>query len=125
VERLDSDPWWDPDHIVDFQGTIPRSWGGDMIDVGGPAGTTSNYFETMIAYNNGGFDLARNFANYYISTGATYVFITDSVNGYFFSNVIAYSGEFGGYYNKANNGIVLEGLTDLSDFSHKNVVDFY
>jgi Ca2+-binding RTX toxin-like protein len=117
-ESYDSDPWSDPDHITDFQATAARSWGPyDKIDMGGPAGTTSNYFETMIAYN-GGFDLARNFANYYISEGATYVFITDSVNGYFFSNVTGYS-------DHANNGVVLEGLTTLSDFSHQNIVDLY
>jgi Ca2+-binding RTX toxin-like protein len=122
----DSDPWSDPDHILDFEATAARSWGAyDTIDMGGPAGTASNYVETMIAYG-GGYDLARNFANYYISTGATYVFITDSVNGYFFSNVIHWEdGSGSGSSDHANNGIVLDDLTKLSDFSHHNVVDFY
>ena len=43
--------------------------------------------------------------------------MTDSVNGYFFSDV---NGN-----GTMDNAIVLDGLSSLLDFSYKNVVDLY
>ena len=104
-----------PDHITDFTATVDRWIGAyDRIDTQGPAGTASNYFELSIGYNDG-FNEAKDFAQGYIGGNTRYVFVTDYVNGYFFSDV---NGN-----GTMDNAIVLDGLGSLSDFGHKNVVD--
>ena len=111
---LESNPS-NPDHITDFVAALDRYVGAyDRIDTQGPAGTASNYFELSIGVNDGFAD-AKNFAQTYIGGATRYVFVTDHVNGYFFSDV---NGN-----GTIDNAIVLEGLGSLSDFSHKNVVD--
>jgi Ca2+-binding RTX toxin-like protein len=107
----DSDPLH-PDTIWDFQASNLFTFSYDKIAVDGPSGTATNYFETMIAYD-GGYNLAKGFANNYVSEGARYVFITDSVNGYFFSDA--------NHDGTIENGILLDYLNDLNDFSYKNV----
>jgi Ca2+-binding RTX toxin-like protein len=110
---LDSDPK-KPDHITDFAATARWIGTYDRIDTQGPAGTATNYFELSIGYNDG-FTEAKAFAQAYIGGATRYVFVTDDVNGYFFSDV---NGN-----GTMDNAIVLEGLGGLSDFSYKNVVD--
>lgn len=94
----------------------------DTINVIGPAGTASNYDEYTIetgAGYNAARDLAENWfaVDSYFGGDLSYLFITDGVDGYFFgdsnSNGIM------------ENGIVLEGLNSLYDFSYKNIVDVY
>ena len=113
-----SSPDDNPHQITDFQGSQDR-WNGawDTICVDyGPDVTASNYVETMIAHD-GGYNLAKSFAQYYIAQGEyKYVFITDSVNGYFF-----YGDGYGG--GDVDVAAILDGLDELSDFGLKNVVN--
>jgi Ca2+-binding RTX toxin-like protein len=113
-----------PDHIMDFEGGVPRSsLVGDTIDMfWGPAGTASNYdectMETGAGYNAAR-DLAENWfaGDSYIGGDLSYLFITDGVDGYFFSDVDS--------NGTMDHGIVLEDLSSLSGFSYKNIVDLY
>ena len=111
----DSDPS-NPDHITDFQATAYR-WVGaydtiDMMD--GPAGSVSNYVALSIGSTGGGYDAAKNSAEAIIGGATRYVFVTDGVDGYLFSD------EFGN--GSVDNGIVLEGLNSPSDFSFSNIL---
>jgi Ca2+-binding RTX toxin-like protein len=110
----DSDPA-KPDDITDFQ---PKGWwpgtAYDTIrDVSGPGGTASNYLGTSIGYG-AGYDAAKNFAASNIGGAIRYVFVTDGVDGYFFSD------SFGN--GTIDNGIILDGLSSLSDFSYINIL---
>jgi len=115
--------WWDsgpssPDLIKDFE-AHPNGRGitvGDTINVLGPAGTASNYDEFFINYA-GGYDAAKGFAEAYIGGDIRYMFVTDQVDGYFFSDADG--------NGIMENGIVLEGLSNLFAFSHQNIVDIY
>ena len=63
-----------PDHIIDFTAFVQRVVGAwDRIDVGGPAGTVSNYFELSIGYDDG-FEEAKDFAQAYIGDDTRYRF---------------------------------------------------
>lgn len=112
--KLDGNPA-NPDHIVDFEPTAYLR-PGDKIDVMGPAGTASNFFGLSIN-DAGGYDVAKGLAENYIGGDTRYVFVTDTVDGYFFSDV---DGD-----GALDNGIVLEGLTSLTDFGYQNIVDLW
>jgi Ca2+-binding RTX toxin-like protein len=93
-----------PDHIRDFNATF------DMLDM--PiAGTAGNYLEAEIGHGVG-YAEALNWVESHLS--ARYVFVTDGVNGYL----------FGALYDQGviETGIVLEGLTSLTDFHYWEIV---
>jgi Ca2+-binding RTX toxin-like protein len=94
-----------PDHILDFNAA------DDWIDVP-VAGNASNYFELSIGYDDG-FNEAFNFAKSYMGDG-NYVFVTDYVDGFLFADL---NGN-----GTVETGIILEGLTSLSDFSYSNLI---
>ena len=104
------DGWTDspvsnPDKILDFSAT------DDWIDVP-VAGNASNYFELSIGYDDG-YDEALAFAKNYME-GGNYVFVTDHVNGYLFADL--------NDNGTVETGIVLVGLTNLSDFDQSNLI---
>lgn len=116
---------WDhkPHHITDFQAY--RGLGGayDKISVpDGPDGTASNYDEIPME-TGAGYDAAKSFAtvyfasDFYIGGDLRYLFMTDRVDGYFFSDA---NGD-----GTLDNRVVLDGVNELSDFSYKNVVNDY
>jgi Ca2+-binding RTX toxin-like protein len=116
----DSDPS-NPDHITDFLASSGNVYfAGDKIDflVGEPGGTSSNYLEFSI--RDGGYNEAKNVAgnwfagDHLIGGGVRYLFITDGVDGYLFSD------PFGN--GTIQDGIILDGLNELSDFSHFNIL---
>jgi Ca2+-binding RTX toxin-like protein len=93
------------DHILDFNAA------DDWIDVP-VAGNASNYFELSIGYDDG-FSEALKFAQTYMGDG-NYVFVTDYVDGYLFADLNS--------NGTVETGIILEGLTSLSDFSQYNLI---
>jgi Ca2+-binding RTX toxin-like protein len=114
INMQESDPL-NPDHITDFQpnGYWPGTAYDTIRDVSGPGGTSANYFEASIGYN-GGYEAAKGFAEAHIGGNTRYVFVTDGIDGYFFSD------SFGN--GTLDNGIVLEGLKSLSDFNYSNIL---
>jgi Ca2+-binding RTX toxin-like protein len=110
------------DRITDFDGSV------DTIDMrvegyfynedqGGGGGPWSrNYVETTIAYG-AGYEAAHAVAADIIGGGhykQLYAFVTDGVNGYLFAD---FDGD-----RTADTSIILDGLTDITQFSASDIV---
>jgi Ca2+-binding RTX toxin-like protein len=93
------------DTITDFDCTH------DFIDLS-QSGTSSNYTELTVGYS-AGYNEAKWAALDQLNGTIRNVFVTDGVNGYLF---VDYNGN-----GLIENGIVLEDLNSLSDFSYGNI----
>jgi hypothetical protein len=110
------------DRITDFDGSV------DRIDMpikgyfyyedygGGGAPWTRNYGETEIAHG-AGYEAAKTMADEMIGGGHypwVYAFVTDGVNGYLFADLDK--------DGSPDTSIILDGLTDITQFSATDIV---
>jgi hypothetical protein len=70
-----------------------------------------------------GYDAAKKHAESLLTGGKTYAFVTDQVDGYLFVDWVQADGEGvdGGVYAGVEVGIILKGLTSISDFDSYNI----
>ncbi len=96
-----------PDQIMDFNAQE------DVIDMP-VAGTAANYIEFSIG-NGSGYNTARTVAEFFLNGGGdVFAFVTDQVDGYLFADLDG--------NGTIDTGVILEGLTSLSDFNHLDIV---
>jgi Ca2+-binding RTX toxin-like protein len=108
-----------PDQIMDF------SSADDLIDLQGwdlnplPA----QYAEDTIGYN-AGYAAAKMHAESLFDGGTRYVFVTDKVDGYLFVDWLQADDDeqFPGLYEGAEMGVILVGLTNVSDFDFTDII---
>jgi serralysin len=98
----------DPDHITDFSGA------DDWIEAP-VAGTSANYIQKQISGNSlvFGYDAAKDWALDHMTGNIRYAFVSDGFNGFLF-------GDLNGN-GIVETGIVLEGVTSISDFQYSNI----
>jgi Ca2+-binding RTX toxin-like protein len=97
----------DPDRIVDYDTNF------DWIEMT-TAGAATNYIETTLGYN-AGYLAAKSWAETWVPSGSGFAFgfATDGVNGYLFGDL--------NVDGHVETGIVLEGLTSISDFHYWDI----
>jgi Ca2+-binding RTX toxin-like protein len=113
-----------PDTIWDFNHNY------DTIVLKGPGFEpfpSTKYEEDTIGALHGvgaGYDAAKKHAESLLTGGKTYAFVTDQVDGYLFVDCFQGNGEGfdEGVYAGVEVGIILKGLTSISDFDPSNIL---
>jgi Ca2+-binding RTX toxin-like protein len=113
-----------PDKIWDFNHNY------DTIVLEGPGFDpypTAEYVEAELPAFHGvgaGYDAAKKHAESLLDGGKKYVFVTDKVDGYLFVDWVQGDGEGydEGLHAGVDVGIILKGLTSISDFDSHNIL---
>jgi hypothetical protein len=111
---IQDSPSFNPDTITDYSSADDQI----QLEQSQLDPVAANYVEDKIGYE-AGYDAANAHAMFLLDGDKTYAFVTDGVDGYLFMEPWTNIPAFG------TVGIILEGLTAVSDFDWHDVMTGY